>query len=107
MPISGATTASPPAGALTLARNLGARVVLGALGVLQHAARGQHVHALCRDIARRDVLHDAGGTAALWVNQEVSSRVRSARGGDVRRADTRVHVALAVPHVHTPAQLLL
>ena len=54
-------------------------------------------------VARGHVLHDLGRAAALGMDQELGARVLGAHVGDVRRADARVHVALAVPDVHPPA----
>ena len=65
------------------------------------------MHALGDDVAGGDVLHHARRAAALGVDQEVRARVRGARGFDVGRADAGVDVALAVPDVHAPAELLL
>jgi hypothetical protein len=41
------------------------------------------------------------------VDEEVRARVLAAHARDVRRADARVDVALAVPHVHRAADRLL
>ena len=74
------------------------------LRVVEHPAGREHVHALGRDVAGGDVLHDRRRAAALRVDQEVGARVRGAHLGDVARADPGVDVALAVPHVHRAAR---
>ena len=51
------------------------------LGVLDHPAGREHVHALGVDVAGGDVLHDAGRAAALGVDQEVGAGVRGAHVG--------------------------
>ena len=63
--------------------------------------------ALVRHVPGRHVLHHARRAAALGVHQQLGSGVAGAGGFEVRRADPGVHVALAVPHVHAPAEDLL
>ena len=100
MPVSVATTTSLAALGVLVAVLAGVHAALGLARIFEHAAGGEHVHALAGHVAGGDVLHHARRAAALGVDQEVGVGVRGARGFDVGGADAGVHVALAVPHVH-------
>src|SRR5207248_5146626 len=90
-----------------LAPGFAVDIALGVTRVGEHAPGGEHVHSARGYISGGHVLHDAGRAAALRVDEEVGLGMRRPRGLDVAGADARVHVALAVPHVHAPAELLL
>ena len=66
-------------------------------------AGGEHVRVVGVHVARRHVLHHLGGAAALGMDQELGAGVLGPHVGDVRRPDSGVHVALAVPHLHPAA----